>query len=89
MTAESSGPHSTPVPSGYFRVTLTLNSRSPRLDQVLLEALRAQSERPELRQMTRTQFKALFKSGRIRIKGQIATPSSGVAPGTTFVDIRI
>ena len=58
------------------------------MDQVLLEELRKQSRCLLLKNISRTEFKELFKKKRIRIKGQIATPSSGLAKGTTFVDIQ-
>ena len=74
-------------PPNSFRVTLTLSSGSPRLDQPLLEALRAQNDNPTLKALTRSGFKALFKERRILIKGQSANPSSGLAQGTTVVDI--
>ncbi len=78
----------TEVPKNHFRVTLVLNFRQPRLDQVLLEELRKQDRNFTLKQISRTEFKELFKNKKIRIKGQIATPSSSLAAGTTFVDIQ-
>lgn len=76
-----------PVPLKAYRVTLTLKTRAPRLDQVLLEALRAQKDDLELRNITRTAFKELFSKKRVRIKGQVAKPASAVAAGVTEVDI--
>jgi hypothetical protein len=70
-----------------FRLSLTLNAPKPRLDQVLLEELRKQSRNLALKNISRTEFKALFKSKKIRIKGQNALPSSSLAQGTTEVDI--
>lgn len=74
-------------PKNAFRITLNLNAPSPRIDQVLLEALRNQNENTVLKAISRTEFKDLFKKKRVRIKGQAAVPSSSLAQGTTFVDI--
>lgn len=76
-----------PKPAGSFRVVLQLNIRVPRLDNVLLEALRAQTENAELQRVSRSVFKKLFNEKKILIKGQPAKPSSGLAVGTTYVDI--
>ncbi|MBI3541860.1 MAG: hypothetical protein HY075_01110 [Deltaproteobacteria bacterium] len=74
-------------PPNSFRVVLELTSASPRLDTLLLEALRKQSRNLDLKILSRNGLKDLFKAKRIRIKGQPATPSSGIAQGTTYVDI--
>ncbi len=74
-------------PAHAFRIVLDLKTKQKRLDQVLLTALREQKENPRLRNITRTEFKALFTKRKIRIKGQVATPSSAVAAGVTYVDI--
>lgn len=78
-----------PQPPNSFRVVLELNRAEKRLDAVLLQALKAQNEDLNLREITRLKFKELFTSGRILIKGQRATPSSGVAKGVTYVDILL
>jgi len=52
-----------------------------------LEKLREQDENSVLKNISRTEFKELFKKKKIRIKKQIATPSSALAQGTTEVDI--
>lgn len=52
-----------------------------------MEELRKQSRNLALKNISRTEFKALFKNKRVRIKGQPATPSSALAQGTTYVDI--
>lgn len=70
-----------------FRVTLNLNNSMPRLDTVLLEALRGQDRNPELKNISRSNFKKLFNERRIQIKGQNALPSSALAVGTTYIDI--
>lgn len=74
-------------PANSYRITLTLTSSKPRIDQVLMEELRRQSGNMKLKTISRTAFKELFKKKWIRIKGQPATPSSSLAQGTTFVDI--
>ncbi len=66
---------------------MELKKAEKRLDIVLLTALKQQNEDLNLREITRTKFKDLFKSGKILIKGQRATPASAVAKGTTYVDI--
>ncbi|MGZ3653048.1 MAG: hypothetical protein ACXVB9_21355 [Bdellovibrionota bacterium] len=75
-----------PVP-GAVRIKLVMNSRQPRLDVHLLEALRAQEENAELKRISRTQFKKLFDEKKILIKGQPAKPSSSLNAGTTWVDV--
>jgi len=74
-------------PLNAFRITLTLTQSKPRLDQVLMEELRKQSLNLTLKNISRTEFKELFKKKRIRIKGQNALPSSSLAQGSTIVDI--
>jgi hypothetical protein len=68
-------------------VELQLNYRAPRLDAILLEALRAQEENLEMKHLSRAKFKKMFDEKRILIKGQPARPSSAVAAGTTWVDL--
>ena len=74
-------------PTKAFRVTLILNAPERRLDNVLLNALRQQTLHLELRNLSRGSLKELFKKKKIRIKGQIAVPSSALAVGTTYVDV--
>ena len=76
-----------PQPANSFRITLELFRAEKRLDNVLLQAIKAQNDNLNLREISRTAFKELFKSGKIQIKGQNARPSSAVAKGTTYVDI--
>ena len=73
-------------PPHSFRVILTLTS-SARIDAVLLDELRKQDRNAELKNLSRTKLKELFRTRRIQIKGQSAVPSSSVAVGTTYVDI--
>ncbi|AZZ36302.1 hypothetical protein CIK05_05690 [Bdellovibrio sp. qaytius] len=79
--------HIPPQPANSFRITLDLMRAERRLDAILLQAIKAQSENLTLREISRTAFKELFASGKIQIKGQNATPSSGLARGITYVDI--
>jgi hypothetical protein len=79
--------HSPEQPENSIRIVLKVGQRIPRLDTLLLEAVRAQEENLELQRISRTQFKQLFTDKRILIKGQPAKPSSSVAAGTTYVDI--
>jgi RNA-binding protein YlmH len=74
-------------PNKAFRVTLELTNPERRLDSVLLNALRKQNLHLELRNLSRASLKELFKKKKIRIKGQIALPSSSLAKGTTYVDV--
>ncbi len=74
-------------PENSFRITLSVLTARPRIDQVLLTELRKQSGNTQLKRISRTEFKELFKKKRIRIKGQAATPASALAAGTTEVDI--
>ncbi len=74
-------------PANSFRLIIQLASSVSRLDSTLMQALRSQNEVPELKSITREQFKKLFKDKRIMIKDQVARPSSGLASGTTYIDI--
>ena len=74
-------------PKNSFRITLELKHKAPRLDALLLEAIRGQEKSLELRTLSRTALKALFNDKKILIKGQAARPSSNIAAGTTYVDI--
>lgn len=78
-----------PQPPQSFRITLELNSSEKRLDVILLAALKKQNENLNLREISRAKFKELFRTGKILIKGQRATPTSGLAKGTTYIDILI
>lgn len=76
-----------PRPPNSTRITIELNRAESRLDTVLLTALREQTENPKLKTISRVDFKELFNNGKVTIKGQRARPSSGLAAGTTYVDI--
>lgn len=74
-------------PAKSFRITLDLPRSEKRMDNVLLKALREQNENAKLKEISRAEFKELFTTGKILIKGQRAKPSSALATGTTYVDI--
>jgi hypothetical protein len=76
-----------PVPPNSFRVTLKQSQAGERLDSALMKALRDQAQNPQLKAITRSQFKALFDKKKIQIKGQTAKPSSTLAVGITYVDL--
>jgi hypothetical protein len=76
-----------PRPPNSTRIVIELNRSESRLDTVLLAALRAQDENPQLKAISRVAFKELFNNGKVMIKGQRARTSSGLAAGTTYVDI--
>jgi 23S rRNA-/tRNA-specific pseudouridylate synthase len=79
----------TEQPKNSIRITITLSTPRSRIDQVLIEELRKQTANPELKNISRTAFKELFKNKKVRIKGQSAVPSSSLAKGTTYVDILL
>ena len=73
-------------PKNSFRITLELEFKQ-RIDTALLTQLRGQARNTELKTISRTAYKELFKKKRIRLKGQYAVPSSMLAKGTSVVDI--
>lgn len=78
-----------PIPKNSFRLTLTIEQSHTRLDAPLMEALRQQTENLDLKNVTRSTFKEMFKNKKILIKGQPARPSSELAAGITYVDILL
>jgi hypothetical protein len=74
-------------PENSFRIAITLEYPESRMDNVLLDALRAQDENEKLKNISRTALKDLFNNSKIFIKGQRAKSSSALAMGTTYVDI--
>lgn len=78
-----------PIPVNSFRVVLNLEKAEKRIDTVLLAAIRAQNENIKLKNISRTEFKELFTTGKILIKGQRAKTSSSLTKGITYVDIII
>jgi hypothetical protein len=74
------------VPANAYRVTITLDHPEPRLDNILLDALRKLEDVP-LKNISRSGLKDLFNQKKIMIKGQRAKSSSSLAKGTTYIDI--
>ena len=74
-------------PANSFRIAINLTHAVPRMDNILLNALREQNENETLKAMSRTLLKDLFAEKKIVIKGQRAKSSSALATGTTYVDI--
>ena len=75
-----------PMPNSY-RIVLQLENAEPRMDNVLLKALRDQDENQKLKMLSRTALKDLFNEKKIFIKGQRAKSSSALSKGVTYVDI--
>lgn len=76
-----------PQPENSFRIALTLEYPEPRMDNILLDALREQDENPKLKSISRSGLKELFNQKKIMIKGQRAKSNSALAKGVTYVDI--
>ena len=76
-------------PQNSLRVTLELETKAERLDYVLMEALKAQTENEELSQVSKLHLKRLFTDKKILIKGQSAKAKSSVNTGTTYVDVLL
>jgi 23S rRNA-/tRNA-specific pseudouridylate synthase len=74
-------------PANSYRITLNLDFPESRMDNVLLNALRGQTENEKLKDISRSGLKDLFNQKQIIIKGQRAKSSSALAKGTTYVDI--
>jgi hypothetical protein len=76
-------------PENSFRITLDLESPEPRLDLVLLDALKKQSENETLSQISKKALKDLFVNKKVLIKGQSAKAKSSINNGTTYIDILL
>lgn len=95
MTTETSNETSESTKESYIparpaksaRIILNLNYGESRMDNVLLNACRAQEENPNLKIISRGALKELFTQGKVLIKGQRARSSSALAKGVTYVDI--
>lgn len=74
-------------PPNSFRIAIELYSSVSRMDTTLLNALKNQSDDNALKNISRQGLKNLFLDGKIQIKGQRAKPSSGLAKGTTYIDV--
>ncbi|MFT6633507.1 MAG: hypothetical protein ACJAS4_003478 [Bacteriovoracaceae bacterium] len=77
------------VPENSFRVIIEVEDREPRLDTILFEALKAQNENDDLKNISKIQLKKLFTEKKVLIKGQSAKAKSGINAGKTFVDILL
>ena len=78
-----------PQPQNSFRITLDLKYAKSRMDNVLLDALKAQTENMTMKNISRGALKALFTNSKVLIKGQRAKSSSALAVGITYVDILL
>jgi hypothetical protein len=76
-------------PENSFRVTLELEAPQLRLDIVLLEALKKQTENEALNQISKKALKDLFTDKKVLIKGQSAKAKSSINNGTTYIDILL
>lgn len=74
-------------PANSFRIAITIDWPESRMDNVLLNALREQTENMTLKNISRGALKQLFNDKKIEIKGQRAKSNSSLAKGTTYVDI--
>jgi hypothetical protein len=74
-------------PDNSFRIILNLDYPESRMDNILLNALRNQSENLSLKNISRAALKELFNNKKILIKGQRAKSNSSLAKGVTYVDI--
>ena len=74
-------------PDNSFRIILNLDNPESRMDNILLNALRNQSENLSLKNISRAALKELFNNKKILIKGQRAKSNSSLAKGVTYVDI--
>ena len=77
------------IPENSFRITLELVTSAPRLDTVLIEALKKQDENEDLKNISKIKLKKLFTEKKILMKGQSAKAKSSVNVGTTYVDILL
>lgn len=76
-------------PENSFRITLELQAKADRLDTVLFEALKQQTENEALNAISKAQFKKLFTDKKVMIKGQNAKAKSPINSGTTYIDILL
>lgn len=84
---------STPIvpaqPANSFRIAIDTDFTHPRMDNVLLDALRNQDESMTMKNISRGALKNLFNESKIFIKGQRAKSNSSIAKGITYVDIML
>ena len=77
------------IPDNSFRVTLELTAPEPRLDTVLMDALKNQNENEELHLISKAHLKRLFTEKKVLIKGQNAKAKSPINSGITYIDILL
>lgn len=78
-----------PIVNNALRITINLEYAEPRLDKILLQALHDQNDNQDLKKVSRSGLKELFAKGKVLIKGQNAKPSSSLAKGITYIDIKL
>lgn len=76
-------------PENSFRVTLELEKAEPRLDIVLMDALKKQDDNEALKEISKKKLKDLFTDKKVQIKGQSAKAKSPLNNGTTYIDILL
>ncbi len=76
-------------PENSFRITLELETAQDRLDLVLMDALKKQTENEAFSIISKAHLKRLFTEKKVLIKGQNAKPKSPIASGTTYIDILL
>ena len=76
-------------PENSFRLKIELNTPAPRLDVVMMDALKQQTENMELKLISKAHLKRLFNEKKILIKGQNAKPKSMLNTGITYIDILL
>jgi hypothetical protein len=76
-------------PANSFRVVLELEKAGPRLDVVLMEALKKQNDNEQLKLISKAHLKKLFVEKKVFIKGQNAKAKSPINIGTTYIDILL
>ena len=76
-------------PENSLRVTLDLEAPVARLDTILMDALKQQTENEDLSNVSKAHLKRLFAEKKILIKGQNARAKSPINKGITYIDILL
>ncbi len=76
-------------PENSFRVVIELETPEPRLDKVLMDALKKQNDNAELNLISKAHLKRLFTEKKVLIKGQNAKAKSTLNSGITYIDILL
>lgn len=76
-------------PENSYRITLELSESQPRLDITLMDALKAQDENIDMKNVTKSHLKKLFAEKKVLIKGQSARAKSSINKGVTHIDILL